>query len=74
MSDKPREWPNVQKEARDQSAERAVKGILLMQNMLDNWFELSETEKMRRVGIGLNCLQFIARSMEMCGAPTRPIE
>lgn len=73
MSDKPREWPNIVKEARDQAAENGVKGIRMLSPVIFEP-EMCETEKLRRVAIALNCLQTIVRILEKVGAQTTPIE
>jgi hypothetical protein len=73
MSDRPREWPNVAKEARDQAAEQAVRAIHALAPLIDGR-EVCELERFKREAIALNCLQTIIRLMEMVGAPTRPLE
>jgi len=74
MSDKPRTWPNVAKEARDQSAEAAVKGIHALTPLVEGERIFTETERLRRESIALNALQTICRLLEMVGAPTRALE
>ena len=73
MSDKPRPWPNVAREARDQAAEAAVEGIRMLTPVVEGR-EMSETEKLRRTALALNRLMKIARLLEMAGAPTRALE
>lgn len=68
---KPREWPNVAKEARDRSAEEAVQGIRALEPLLDGRQYTSE-DIYRRVGRALVALQRVVRLMEQQGAPTRP--
>lgn len=71
MSDKPREWPNVAKAARDLAAEAAQKGIMKMEPILFGERAMTETERLRGEAIVLNCLQRITRALESVGAPTR---
>lgn len=35
MTDKPRPWPNVAKEARDRSAEESARIVMLLESVLD---------------------------------------
>lgn len=67
---KAREWGNSAREARDRAAEEAAKGIRALAPMLER--EMTETEKIRRIAIGVSSLQTIARLMESQGAQTRP--
>ncbi len=71
MSNIPREWPNVAKDARDRSAEAAVMGIRALEPMV-NGTHMDEVEKLRRIAIALNNYQRIARMLESVGACTRP--
>lgn len=70
MSNKPREWPNVAKMARDRAAEEAVRGLTAIRPMLHRDF--TETEKIRRLATAVDALQLIARHLESVGACTRP--
>jgi hypothetical protein len=70
MSNKPREWPNVAKMARDRAAEEAVRGLHAIRPMLHR--EFTETEKVRRLATAVDALQLIARHLESVGAQTRP--
>ena len=72
MSDRPRPWPNVAKEARDRAAEAAVEGIRTLEPLLKDGSGMTETEKLRRAAVALNALQKIARLLESVGACTRP--
>jgi len=72
MSSSPREWPNVAKDARDRSAEAAVKGIRALEPVFLSDQPITETERSRRESVALNCLQTIARLLESVGACTRP--
>ena len=74
MSNKPREWPNHQKEARDQAAEEAVTIIRMLKPLVMGERSFSETESLRRIATALICSQKIARLMEGAGAPTSPID
>lgn len=71
MSDKPREWPNAAKNARDLAAEAAVAGILALEPIVLEERAMTEGERLRREARALNCLQRIARALEGVGAPTR---
>jgi transcription initiation factor IIE alpha subunit len=67
---KPREWPNSAKEARDRSAEEAIRALRAIEPLLEK--EVTETEKIRRLAIAVNALQTILRLLEREGAQTRP--
>jgi len=71
MSSKPREWPNVAKEARDRSAEIANDGYFLMRDFFQKDF--TETEKLRRYAKAMDSFQQICRILESVGAPTRMV-
>lgn len=71
MSSKPREWPNFAKEARDQAAEHACKGIRVIRPILEGE-QYDRGEVIRRLAIALDSLQMIARLLEAVGAQTRP--
>ena len=71
MSDKPREWPNLAKTARDLAAEAAQKAIMNLEPIVTGERVMTETERLRREAIVLNCLQRIARALESVGASTR---
>lgn len=71
MSDKPRDWPNVAKAARDLAAEEAVRGIVALEPLVMSEAAMTDSEKLRRVARALNSLQRIARALENVGAPTR---
>ncbi|NMC84318.1 MAG: hypothetical protein GYA58_03430 [Anaerolineaceae bacterium] len=71
MSDKPREWPNVARSARDLAAEAAVNGILALEPVVTGERVMTESERLRREAVALNSLQRIARALESVGAPTR---
>lgn len=73
MSDKPRDWPNNAKAARDQAAEAAIGGIKALEPVVSGERSLTESERIRREAQALNALQRIARLMEGAGAPTRAI-
>ena len=67
---RPRQWPNNAKEARDRSAEEAIRALKAIEPLLEK--EVTETEKVRRIAIAVNCLQTILRLLEREGAQTRP--
>jgi len=74
VSDQPRPWPNVAKEARDRAAEEAVHGIGLL-NLAMNEIEYDgKIEDCERLLIAkaLICFERIARLLESVGAQTRP--
>lgn len=66
---KPREWPNGAKEARDRSAEEAIRALRAIEPLLER--EVTETEKIRKLAIAVNSLQIILRLLEREGAQTR---
>lgn len=68
MTTKPRAWPNNAKEARDRSAEEAIRALRALELLLEK--EVSETEKIRRLAIAVNSLQIILRLLEREGAQT----
>ncbi len=72
MSQKPREWPNVAKDARDRSAEAAVEGIRLLEPFRISNRLMTEAERNRRELVALHCFERIARLLESVGACTRP--
>jgi transcription initiation factor IIE alpha subunit len=67
---KARQWPNNAKEARDRSAEEAIRALRAIEPLLEK--EVTETEKIRRLAIAVNSLQTILRLLEGAGAQTRP--
>lgn len=69
----PLRWPNVHKEARDQSAEAAVQIILHLTPILEGK-PMSELERTRREANAINQAQRIARLMTEAGAPIRAID
>lgn len=70
MSSKPREWPNVAREARDRAAEEANRGYFAIRPMLLK--DMTETEQIRRIAIALDAFNLISRHLENVGACTRP--
>lgn len=68
---RPRDWPNNAKEARDRSAEEAVRGLRAIKPLLDGK-EVAELEKVRRIAIAVDAFQTILRILEKEGAQTRP--
>lgn len=70
MSDKPREWPNVAKEARDRAAEAAMEIIRSLGPLMEEKV-FTESERIRRESRALNKAQEICRLLEGVGAPTR---
>ena len=76
VSDQPRPWPNIAKEARDRAAEEAVHGIALLRAIVDDTVSIEyhrgPSEEYRRVAAALACFYQIARLMESVGAQTRP--
>lgn len=71
MSSKPREWPNVAKEARDRAAECANHALYQIEYVLDH--RCSETEKIEKLSISARSLNKALRFLEGVGAPTRPV-
>lgn len=72
MSDRPREWPNVARDARDRAAEAAVMAIRALEPVVCGDRPMTETERLHRTAVALNALQTIARLLESVGACTRP--
>jgi len=72
MTDAPRPWPNVAKEARDRSAEEAQRIVHQLQPLVDDERPFTETERLRRVSSALNAAEIILRLLEGQGAQTRP--
>ena len=68
----PRPWPNNALEARNESAELANAGILILRRLLEPRLITGE-EYSKRVGIAIDYFQTIARFMEREGAPTLPV-
>jgi len=67
---RPREWPNSAREARDRSAEEAIRALKAIEPLLEK--DVTEAEKIRRLAIAINALQTILRLLEREGAQTRP--
>jgi len=72
MSDKPREWPNNARHARDEAAEAAAEGINVLEPVVYGERQFTETERLRREAKALNLFQKIVRLLESVGAKTRP--
>jgi hypothetical protein len=72
MSDRPRDWPNVAKQARDRAAEEAQAGITALTPLLTEDRIFTERETLLRISRAIVHLQQIARHLEAVGAPTRP--
>lgn len=70
MSSKPREWPNVAKEARDLAAEEALRGLKEIKPLL--YRNCSETQILLIAGRVIDSLHEIVRLLESVGAQTRP--
>jgi hypothetical protein len=68
---KPRKWPNVAAETRDQAAEAAMRGIRALQPLVRG-IALDRTETLRRQAQALAELQRIAWLLQAQGAPIRP--
>ena len=72
MSDKPRPWPNLARDARDRAAEAAQEAINALTPLITEDRTFTETERFRREARALAKLQHIARLLESVGASTRP--
>ena len=72
MSDLPRPWPNVAKEARDRSAEEAQRIVKLLGPLVKDGRAFTETDRLRRAASALNAAQTILRLLEAQGAQPRP--
>jgi hypothetical protein len=66
-----RPWPNDALEARDRSAEAAVKGTRLLRPLVEG-SAFDRTETLRRQAQALDCFLTILRFLESAGARTRP--
>jgi hypothetical protein len=73
MSDKPRLWPTVAKEARDEAAVEAMRGVRALGPIVRNERPYTETDRLRGESIALASLQRIAWLMQFSGAPIRPM-
>jgi len=71
MSSKPREWPNVAREARDRAAEETQEALDQIEDLLK--MNCSESDVLLRVGRAVGCLNRALRFLEGVGAPTRPV-
>jgi len=71
MSDKPREWPNVAKDARDRAAEMAAEIIKALEPVVCSERAFTETDRLKREARALSAAQQICRLLEGVGAPTR---
>ena len=71
VSDQPRPWPNIAKEARDRAAEEAVHGIKILNYVLNEAVLDSRVERLE-IARALICFLNIARLLESVGAQTRP--
>ena len=72
VSDQPRPWPNIAKEARDRAAEEAVKGIRYLAPLIDELYSFPEDARILHIAKALICFERIARLLESVGAQTRP--
>ena len=66
-----RAWPNDAAEARDRSAELAMRGARLLRPLV-NGERLDQTETLRRMAQALDAFEMILRHLERAGARTRP--
>lgn len=73
MSDKPREWPNIAKEARDRAAEEAQAIIYELSEVVEGKRDFSEMDRLKRDARALNAAYKILRLLEAVGAPTRQV-
>jgi hypothetical protein len=71
MTTKARAWPNNAREARDQAAEQAARGLRIIRPLLTET-EVTETEKIRRIAIATDAFLTILRMLESVGAQTKP--
>jgi hypothetical protein len=66
-----RAWPYDAAEARDRSAELAMRGARLLRPLV-NGERLDQTETLRRMAQALDAFEMILRHLEHVGARTRP--
>jgi hypothetical protein len=69
MSDKPREWPNVARDARDRAAEEAAEALMALDPLVNR---VNDVDDLRRVIRAIKGLSNVLRLLESVGAPTRP--
>lgn len=69
MSDKPREWPNVARDARDRAAEAAAEALRALEPLAGRTNDPEDIRRLLRVERNLYT---ILRLLEREGAPTRP--
>ena len=74
MSDKPREWPNVMRDYRDEAARAAQAGIKALEPVVINDRPMTENERLRKQAIALNALRTIMQCMQEAGAKVRAID
>lgn len=74
MSDKPREWPNVMRDYRDEAARAAQTGIRALEPVVVSDRPMTENERLRKQAIALNALRTIAQCMQEAGAKVRAID
>lgn len=69
MSNKPREWPNIAKWARDDSADEAFAGLRATEKLL---FEnMTESQRIVNLQVVNRALNRILRNLVSVGAPVR---
>jgi hypothetical protein len=69
MSDKPREWPNVARDARDRAAEEAAEALMALDPLIN---KINDVDDLRRVVRAFKAVSNVLRLLESVGAPTRP--
>jgi hypothetical protein len=74
MTNKPRDWPNVARDARDEAATEAMRGIRALGPIVRNERPVTETDRLRGEATALASLQRIAWLMAYAGAPVRPMD
>ena len=72
MTDKPREWPNNAREARDRAAEELNAGIRLFEPLITGEKTISESERQRIENRAFVAMTKALRWLESVGACTRP--
>lgn len=74
MTDKPREWPNNARAARDTSAESAARIIRALEPVVAGERPITETDRLRREAVALSEARRIAHLLVEQGAPLRGLD
>lgn len=67
---RPRDWPNIARAARDESAMQAIRGMRALRPLVEGT-QCTREETLRRQAIALDSLATIARLLAEAGADLR---